>query len=95
MPIPGSQEMNSISLAYFLHSNRWLFRALFGLMMIFGLPSLWKHSKIMVILFLALTGVAIYFANFKMVADHMFYQPNQLSLLDAVESKIDKESTGF
>ena len=27
MPMPGSQRMNSIDLAYFLYSWRWLFRA--------------------------------------------------------------------
>jgi len=91
MPIPGSQEMNSISFAYFLYSYRWIFRALLGLMIICGLASSWKGSKILVILFLALGGVGIYMTNFKMVADHMFYQPNKLTLLDAVESKIDEK----
>jgi len=91
MPIPGSQEMNSITFAYFLDVYRWIFRAFFGLMMGFGLSSSWKGSKILVILFLALAGVVIYMTNFKMVADHMFYQPNKLSLLDAAENKIDKE----
>ena len=32
MPMPGSQDMNSIDLAYFLYTWRWLFRILFGVM---------------------------------------------------------------
>jgi hypothetical protein len=27
MPIPGSQQMDSLPLAYFLYSWRWIFRA--------------------------------------------------------------------
>ena len=34
MPMPGSQEMNSIDLAYFLYRWRWVFRVIFGVMII-------------------------------------------------------------
>ena len=37
MPMPGSQQMNSIDLAYFLYSWRWAFRAIFLLMLVVGL----------------------------------------------------------
>ena len=37
MPMPGSQQMNSVDLAYFLYKWRWAFRVLFGLMIIIGL----------------------------------------------------------
>ena len=36
MPFPGSQQAETIDLAYFLHSNRWYFRILFGLMILGG-----------------------------------------------------------
>src|SRR5688572_20624908 len=36
MPMPGSQEMDSIDIAYFLHKYRWSFRVVFGLMIIAG-----------------------------------------------------------
>jgi len=37
MPMPGSQQMNSIDLAYFLYRWRWAFRIIFLLMLIVGL----------------------------------------------------------
>ncbi len=89
MPIPGSQEMNSISLAYFLHAHQWIFRIAFGLIILSGLRSSWKASKVPVLISLALIGVVVYIINFKMVADHMFYQPNQLTLLNASANKVD------
>ncbi|MGB8191869.1 MAG: hypothetical protein WCF67_08125, partial [Chitinophagaceae bacterium] len=37
MPMPGSQEMNSIDTAYFLYQWRWVFRGLFIGMIAIGL----------------------------------------------------------
>ena len=37
MPMPGSQRMDSISIAYFLYNWRWMIRGLFALMIIVGL----------------------------------------------------------
>ena len=36
MPLPGSQRINSIDLAYFLHTWRWVFRGIFGFMVLAG-----------------------------------------------------------
>ena len=36
MPMPGSQQMDSLDLAYFLHSYRWYFRVFFGVMIVVG-----------------------------------------------------------
>ncbi|MFZ1676851.1 MAG: DUF3179 domain-containing (seleno)protein [Saprospiraceae bacterium] len=91
MPIPGSQEMNSISLAYFLHAHQWIFRIFFGLMILAGFKSSWKGSKIFVLISFAIIGVVTYMVNFKMVADHMFYQPKQLTFLNPTENRIDKD----
>lgn len=89
MPMPGSQKMNSIDLAYFLYSRRWIFRILFSLMILFGLfRSHWKR-KWTVIISLVLVAAIIYFANFIMAADHMFYQPKKLLMADASANKVD------
>lgn len=89
MPMPGSQRMNSIDTAYFLYQWRWLFRGLFGLMIVAGLfKSRWKRKWILVFP-LVLTGAVLYMANFKMAADAMFRQPNQLLLEDAGNNKVD------
>ena len=45
MPMPGSQQMNSIDAAYFLYKWRWVFRGLFGLMIIIGLVRAKWHKR--------------------------------------------------
>lgn len=89
MPMPGSQRMNSIDTAYSLYQWRWLFRGLFGLMILAGLfRSQWKRKWVLVFP-LVLTGAVIYMTNFKMAADAMFRQPKQLLLADARNNKVD------
>ena len=89
MPMPGSQRMNSIGIAYFLYKWRWLFRALFGLLIMLGLlRGNWKRKWVPVVPLLVL-GTVIYMANFKMAADAMFKQPRQLVLKEAPDNKID------
>ena len=89
MPMPGSQEMNSIDTAYFLYKWRWIFRAVFALMIIVGLfKSTWKRKWLLIIPFLFL-GVVVYMTNFKMAADAMFKQPKQLLLVSAESNKVD------
>lgn len=89
MPMPGSQRMNSIDTAYFLYKWRWIFRSLFGLMIVAGLfKSNWKRKWIPAIPLLLIAVIA-YMANFKMAADAMFKQPSQLQYVTADKSKVD------
>lgn len=89
MPMPGSRKMDSIGGAYFLYSWRWIFRILFGLLIIIGFGKAFRGSKILVLLsLLAALGIA-YAANFKMAADSMFLQPGSLRLAAAAQSKVD------
>ncbi|HLF46956.1 MAG TPA: DUF3179 domain-containing (seleno)protein [Chitinophagaceae bacterium] len=89
MPMPGSQQMNSIDAAYFLYKWRWVFRSLFGVMIVVGLlKSNWKRKWLLVIP-LGLVAAVLYIANFKMAADAMFRQPRQLLLTQADNNKVD------
>ena len=89
MPMPGSQQMKSIDLAYFLYKWRWVFRGLFGLLIIVGLfKSTWKRKWPLAIPVLLVAAV-VYMANFKMAADAMFKQPNQLLMTSADKNKVD------
>ncbi|MBI1780392.1 MAG: DUF3179 domain-containing protein [Sphingobacteriales bacterium] len=89
MPMPGSQQSNSINLAYFLYEWRWIFRIVFGLLLIIGLlKSNWKRKWVPFIP-IAIAAVVVYMANFVMAADHMFYQPQKYLLADAAHNKID------
>ena len=91
MPMPGSQEMNSIDVAYFLNKWRWVFRVLFGIMIVAGLfKSSWQRKWLLLIP-IAIVAAVVFIANFKMAADHMFYQPNKLLLVNAAENKVDSQ----
>ena len=91
MPMPGSQQMNSIDLAYFLYSWRWAFRIFFGLLILVGLfRARWpRKRKWLVILPLVILVAVIYMANFRMAADAMFKQPKQFLLVTADKNKVD------
>ena len=89
MPMPGSQQMNSIDLAYFLYKWRWIFRGLFAAMIFLGLfRSQWKR-KWLLFFPLAIVVAVIYMTNFVMAADAMFKQPKQLLLVSAASNKVD------
>ncbi len=93
MPMPGSQRMHSIDVAYFLYSYRWYFRILFGLLIAAGTINVFqsKHKWIPVLGFLV-AFVIIYLFNFVMVADHMFRQPFQLSFQSKDKNKLNDSS---
>ncbi|TAE57196.1 MAG: DUF3179 domain-containing protein [Bacteroidetes bacterium] len=89
MPMPGSQEMESIGIAYFLYTWRWVFRVvLLGLAAFAFFRSDWKYKWIPLIPVVAWAAVAFMF-NFQMSADHMFYQPTQVLMKPAAENQID------
>lgn len=89
MPMPGSQKMNSIDAAYLFYKSRWMFRVVFGLMIIAGLfKSNWKRKWLLIIP-IAIVVAVIYLVNFKMAADAMFKQPKQLLLVTGDKNKVD------
>lgn len=89
MPMPGSQQMNSIDLAYFLYKWRWIFRGLFAAMIIVGLlRSQWKRKWILFFP-IAIIAAVVYMTNFMMAADHMFYQPKKVLMVNSEANKVD------
>lgn len=91
MPMPGSQEMNSIDVAYFLYAWRWIFRILFSVMILYGLlMSKWKFRWLPFAL-VGLLIVSIYMLNFKLAADHMFYQARKVLMVKADSNKVNTE----
>ncbi len=91
MPLPGSQRMDSLPLAYFLHRWRWVFRGFFGLLVAAGIRSVWQGSKWFAAGALLAAGAAVYMFNFEMAADKMFYQPRTLRMADAQTSKVNPD----
>ncbi|MEO6356440.1 MAG: DUF3179 domain-containing (seleno)protein [Ferruginibacter sp.] len=89
MPMPGSQQMNSIDAAYFLYQWRWAFRLLFTAMIIVGgYHFAWARWWSPAILLLVLVSV-IYVINFNMAADHMFYKPTKVVMANETNNKVD------
>lgn len=92
MPMPGSQRMNSLDLAYFLYSYRWFFRVVLGLMVVAGASSAFKSSKWIPVVVAIVALVVIYMFNFKMVADQMFKQPANLVFKAQSENQLSDSS---
>jgi Protein of unknown function (DUF3179) len=88
MPMPGSQRIRSIDIAYFLYTYRWLFRIALGLLVILGIQKAYSFKKWAVVVALILLCAAIYAFNFQMAADSMFYQPANLQLVTAKQNTI-------
>lgn len=89
MPMPGSQEMNSIDLAYFLYSWRWIFRLVFILMIVYGFKAAFQKSNIFSLLALVIAIGIGYATNSVMAADSMFHQTNNLKMSDVSKNKVD------
>ncbi|MBC7424203.1 MAG: DUF3179 domain-containing protein [Ferruginibacter sp.] len=89
MPMPGSQQMDSIDVAYFLYRWRWAFRMLFGVMIVVGLLTSRFKKKWVPLVPLALVAAIVYMANFYMAAGHMFYKPKQVLMANAALNKTD------
>jgi len=91
MPMPGSQKMNSLATAYFLHNWRWGFRLLYLALMLRGARISFKNRPwLSVLLLLPCIGI-VYLFNFKLSADSMFYQPTSLRYSNSADNKVDKE----
>lgn len=92
MPMPGSQQMNSIDVAYFLHTWRWAFRIVFWVMIIAGCTTaLMGKRKWITVVLLIVAGAVTYGTNYEMAADTMFYQPSQVILYKASQNKVQDD----
>jgi hypothetical protein len=93
MPMPGSQQMNSIDVAYFLYSYRWYFRVVSLVMIIAGAFSAFNvRRKWIPAVALAPVIYIAYTFNFQMTADHMFLQPQTLMFKSRGESNLSDSS---
>jgi hypothetical protein len=83
MPLPGSQRMQSIAVAYALHSWRWPIRVAFATLIALGVRSAWRGGtlpKILVPFAIALVAAAAYGGNVFMSADRIFIAPRSVNM---------------
>ncbi len=83
MPMPGSQRMRSLDLAYALYSWRWVARGIGVALVVYGLRRAWSGGALRRVLvavsLLAVCGIG-YLFNFVMAADAMFRQPSVVTM---------------
>lgn len=94
MPMPGSQRMRSIDMAYTIYGWRWALRALFGTMIIAGILPMWRtknSTKWFAPLGVILVAGVTYAFNFRMSADHMFLQPTVVTMATADKNKVAQD----
>ncbi len=89
MPMPGSQKMESLDIAYFLYNWRWLFRVLFILAILFGIKHAFSSSKWMVLTSIVLVSGIAYACNYVMAADSMFKQAGSIVFKSSSDSKFE------
>lgn len=92
MPFPGSQEDETIRMAYVLHNNIWWFRIVGMAMIAWPAFAFFKTQKVWVIWPTAVAiGVwlfVVYLTNFVMLADKMFIQPKTKTLASVDANKV-------
>jgi len=91
MPMPGSQRIHSIDLAFCLYQLRWVFRGVFSVMIFLGLLPAFRVSPWISGVLLAFAIVVAYLFNFEMAAEKMFYQPRNLRMADAKTNAVKSE----
>jgi hypothetical protein len=93
MPMPGSQQMNTIDVAYFLYTYRWFFRSFFVLMILVGaVPAFSARRKWIPFIALAPVAFIVYFFNLQMTADHMFLQPETVAFKSRADNSLSDSS---
>jgi hypothetical protein len=91
--MPGSQQVNSIDVAYFIYSYRWIFRTIFALMILAGGFSAFRTRRFWIPLLATVPVViVVYMLNFSMIADRMFLQPETLIFKSRVENTLTDSS---
>ena len=91
MPMPGSQRMRSLDVAYALYQWRWPIRVVCGVLIgVSALPT-WRAAgrrKWLIPAALAVAGVVTYLFNFRLSADQMFREPTTLDMAPAARNRV-------
>ncbi len=90
MPMPGSQRMRSLELAYALYTWRWVLRAVMGVMLLLGIADVFRSRRLRWVAAAALTalGALTWVVNFRMAADAMFLQPTVVRMEPASRNTV-------
>ncbi len=94
MPFPGSQDDNTLAIAYFMSRNIWWLRILFYAFVIYQMVRFIKQKRFVklsiVFLLICIYAVVAYFLNFKLNADEMFRQVQEVNFQNAANNKVSQ-----
>ena len=94
MPFPGSQQRNTIGIAYWLHNNIVWIRILALVLLLYPLVLIFQRGKpwlkIVLSILLIFYAVVFFFFNYRFEADKMFYQPGNKQFAVAGDTTIHK-----
>ena len=91
MPMPGSQRMRSLDLAYLLYSWRWGIRIVAAGLILGGLSRAWRGGlarRAAAVVALLMAGAITGMVNFRMSADRIFLQPTRLVMAAPAENAV-------
>jgi hypothetical protein len=94
MPLPGSQRMRSIDVAYLVYGWRWPLRAVLWTVVLAAAWPAWKTGswrKWLVPASLVVGAAVTYMVNFQMSADRMFLQPKTLAMQPPARNKVARD----
>jgi hypothetical protein len=92
MPLPYSQRVRSIDVAYFLYTWRWALRVCFVGAIAAGLPDAWRslrRFKLLVPAALVIAAAVTFAINFTMQADQIFIAPKSLVMRPAAHNAVE------
>jgi len=88
MPMPGSQEISGIDLAYFMEVWKWPIRLILGIPIIMGALAAYRSKPLIMLFSLGVALVIVYFFNYEMKADEMFLQPSRVTMANAANNTV-------
>lgn len=89
MPFPGSQTINSLDLAYFLHTYRWFIRVAFLLLIVVGIRDAFAVKRKWIPGVIALLPLVVaYYFNYEMTAESIFKEPFDLTFESKAGNKL-------
>jgi len=95
MPFPGSQRLNTVGIAYFLHNNIWWIRCIFMGMIAYPLYLVFTKgqfkSKIINVAVVLLYFIVFFLFNFRFLADKMFYQPQKKRMAAVTDNIVNRD----
>lgn len=91
MPMPGSQRMRSLDVAYALYQWRWSVRVVCGVLIAVSALPAWRAAgrrNWLIPAALAVVGIVTYLFNFRLSADQMFREPTTLAMTPAAGNRV-------